>query len=97
MASTNNNSNINNNNDSRRNTVSSDKDQHRNSNSSGGRGGGSPRKNSTFTQFDAEDLSEEQILEIKEAFSIFDADGDGVITYAQILSVKMIIFRKSLP
>ena len=55
--------------------------EHRNSNSTGGGGRSSPRKNSTITQFEGgEDLSEEQILEIKEAFSIFDSDGDGVIT-----------------
>lgn len=36
----------------------------------------------------ADQLTEEQIAEFKEAFSLFDKDGDGTITTKELGSVK---------
>ena len=66
---------------SRRNTLGSDQSAANQNNRRGSlvnRDG--LRKGSILTQPELEELTEEQILEIKEAFSIFDTDGDGVIT-----------------
>ena len=35
----------------------------------------------------AEQLTEEQIAEFKEAFSLFDKDGDGEINEAEFLAI----------
>jgi hypothetical protein len=50
-----------------------------------------PRMNSSFfpSPFvpDADSLTEEQIAEFKEAFSLFDKDGDGTITTKELGTV----------
>ena len=38
-------------------------------------------------QFQADQLNEEQIAEFKEAFSLFDKDGDGTITTKELGTV----------
>ena len=40
----------------------------------------------------ADQLTEEQIAEFKEAFSLFDKDGDGTITTKELGTVSVIIF-----
>lgn len=40
-----------------------------------------------FTHFQADQLTEEQIAEFKEAFSLFDKDGDGTITTKELGTV----------
>ncbi len=37
----------------------------------------------------ADQLTEEQIAEFKEAFSLFDKDGDGTITTKELGSIRM--------
>ena len=37
-------------------------------------------------------LTEEQIAEFKEAFSLFDKDGDGTITTKELGTVRSIFF-----
>ena len=42
----------------------------------------------------ADKLSEEQIAEFKEAFSVFDKDGDGTITTVEVGTVmKSLAFK----
>ena len=40
-----------------------------------------------FVYFQADQLTEEQIAEFKEAFSLFDKDGDGTITTKELGTV----------
>ncbi len=40
-----------------------------------------------FITFQADQLTEEQIAEFKEAFSLFDKDGDGTITTKELGTV----------
>ena len=40
-----------------------------------------------FCYFEADQLTEEQIAEFKEAFSLFDKDGDGTITTKELGTV----------
>lgn len=40
-----------------------------------------------FNYFQADQLTEEQIAEFKEAFSLFDKDGDGTITTKELGTV----------
>lgn len=40
-----------------------------------------------FFVFQADQLTEEQIAEFKEAFSLFDKDGDGTITTKELGTV----------
>uniref|UniRef100_A0A8C2HRS4 Calmodulin 1a n=1 Tax=Cyprinus carpio TaxID=7962 RepID=A0A8C2HRS4_CYPCA len=40
-----------------------------------------------FLHFQADQLTEEQIAEFKEAFSLFDKDGDGTITTKELGTV----------
>lgn len=40
-----------------------------------------------FSFFQADQLTEEQIAEFKEAFSLFDKDGDGTITTKELGTV----------
>uniref|UniRef100_A0A672G2R9 EF-hand domain-containing protein n=6 Tax=Percomorphaceae TaxID=1489872 RepID=A0A672G2R9_SALFA len=40
-----------------------------------------------FLSFQADQLTEEQIAEFKEAFSLFDKDGDGTITTKELGTV----------
>jgi len=42
---------------------------------------------SFFFAFQADQLTEEQIAEFKEAFSLFDKDGDGTITTKELGTV----------
>ncbi|PKU48819.1 calmodulin isoform x1 [Limosa lapponica baueri] len=42
---------------------------------------------SSLSQFNADQLTEEQIAEFKEAFSLFDKDGDGTITTKELGTV----------
>ena len=42
---------------------------------------------SLFMYFQADQLTEEQIAEFKEAFSLFDKDGDGTITTKELGTV----------
>ena len=48
-------------------------------------------KNIIFTIFflQADQLTEEQIAEFKEAFSLFDKDGDGTITTKELGTVSI--------
>ena len=48
-------------------------------------------KNIIFTIFSlqADQLTEEQIAEFKEAFSLFDKDGDGTITTKELGTVSL--------
>ena len=39
----------------------------------------------------AEQLTEDQIAEFKEAFSLFDKDGDGTITTKELGTVSIIV------
>jgi len=39
----------------------------------------------------ADQLTEEQIAEFKEAFSLFDKDGDGTITTKELGTVSIIL------
>jgi calmodulin len=41
----------------------------------------------SFFDFQADQLTEEQIAEFKEAFSLFDKDGDGTITTKELGTV----------
>jgi calmodulin len=41
----------------------------------------------SFFPFQADQLTEEQIAEFKEAFSLFDKDGDGTITTKELGTV----------
>lgn len=41
----------------------------------------------SFFRFQADQLTEEQIAEFKEAFSLFDKDGDGTITTKELGTV----------
>lgn len=55
----------------------------------GGAGAGPPAQGLTcsFLLFQADQLTEEQIAEFKEAFSLFDKDGDGTITTKELGTV----------
>ena len=48
--------------------------------------------------FQADQLTEEQIAEFKEAFSLFDKDGDGTITTKELGTVSIIVldYREAL-
>ena len=48
---------------------------------------GSLLKANLFSIFQADQLTEEQIAEFKEAFSLFDKDGDGTITTKELGTV----------
>ena len=52
-------------------------------------------KNKTKSSQLKEDLSDEQIAEFKEAFVLFDKDGDGTIT-TKVCYIKMEIFSKTI-
>ena len=45
--------------------------------------------------FQADQLTEEQIAEFKEAFSLFDKDGDGTITTKELGTVSILILQLS--
>ena len=43
----------------------------------------------------ADQLTEEQIAEFKEAFSLFDKDGDGTITTKELGAIDLFVFLSS--
>ena len=45
------------------------------------------RTDISISNFQADQLTEEQIAEFKEAFSLFDKDGDGTITTKELGTV----------
>ena len=50
----------------------------------------------TFFPTQADQLTEEQIAEFKEAFSLFDKDGDGTITTKELGTVGSILLTLHL-